>query len=524
MSNDEAVFVEVWKQKWSKIPNPQKLQANGIVRRIYVGSLLGKTLPRSLAAGGQLIDGIFSDLKSTLKADALYWSPAPGLIDVFYANMGPQAADLSHSVLTSAISRRIQDTIVNPARSATLSSPAPDQRRVDNEEFQRVCRKGQARPDQIQTIDIGEIVLGKPDPQAHLSRRTWQMVDTVLDEFLARGGYSTRYSGNQILLFFPGLSASLASLKRKAIASEIEVLARELAGRVEVEEDGEDARPNTETKKPQSPGKSAIPVSREEAKEIASLNRAFASLASENSRHGDDDAAQGEAQAEIVFHPIPVWRAKNQTLVGHVVSAGHPKDTKAIPEDSLDLAGLSRAQADVDAAVQANGPHLVLVTLHWNTLDRLKTRSRYLERASQLSEQGRRYLVIAIRDVPEDLMSARIEERLREIRRFCRSISCLVDLKRRDFEQLRGLEFLAIGAEIAPNEMSEQEIIASMNGFLDAQAPLGTKSFVDGLRSKSLVIAALTAGFDYLSGSAIVDASGAAPGTRAFSIADLYGA
>ncbi len=93
------------------------------------------------------------------------------------------------------------------------------------EDFQRIVRRAKAKPEQIQTIDISELILGKADPAAHLSKRAWRLVDEVVDGFLGASGYCARQTGNQVLLFFPSLSLSLARLKRKSIMAEIEAAA-----------------------------------------------------------------------------------------------------------------------------------------------------------------------------------------------------------------------------------------------------------------------------------------------------------
>ncbi len=118
MADDEVVFVRVWAEKWSKIAVPQQFSSPGAVRRLNVGSLLGKTIPTNAEAGGKLIDGIFADLRSVLSDGTAFWSSSPGMISIFYPKMLSQAADLTHSVICSTIERRIRDEIVVPARAA----------------------------------------------------------------------------------------------------------------------------------------------------------------------------------------------------------------------------------------------------------------------------------------------------------------------------------------------------------------------------------------------------------------------
>jgi hypothetical protein len=142
--------------------------------------------------------------------------------------------------------------------------------------------------------------------------------------------------------------------------------------------------------------------------------------------------------------------------------------------------------------------------------------------ASKLSEAARRFLVFSLSDVPEDLLTARIEDRMREMRPYCRTMTFRTEIDRVDFQQIRGVDFHAVGTELRTPGLPESETMAAMNTFMKNLAPLAAKSFIDGLATKSLVVAAIAAGFSYLSGSAIDAVPGASGGVRAFSIADLY--
>ena len=526
MADAESKFVEVWEDWWAKYPVPTQLVVAGSVRRLDVGALMGKIMPKTEQDGVKLLDGIGKDLKTVLadKKDTLFWSPAPGLIDIFYPKLLPQAADLSHSVIRSAIERRVRETIVTPAASTATKMQSVAERHLDWESFQRVCQKMQARADQIQTIDISELALGMADPKVHLPRRLWKAVDEIVDEYMANGGYCTRYPGNLLLLFFPGLSVTLARLKRRSIAADIENKDAALARlQKSSPKDGDEA----ETEEKHAPALPRVEPAGENADEIARLNKAFAAMAA---APGISGLNQDELTipSNVLVRMVPVWRAGNQTLVGHSLVPHSARSnsefaTLGLAPEALDLPLLAHAQADVLGRTESQNPYLVIVPVHWRSLERNNARSKYLELCTRLPEELRRYLVLTLREIPEDLMGARIEECIRDLKRFCRAVMCRVDLTRRNFDQFAGLSLHAIGAQLAASGAIEKHAMAEMDGFLDAIEPLRSKTFIEGLQSKSLVIAALAAGFDYLSGSAIVIEAGTL-GVRSFSIPDLYDA
>ncbi|HEY1722970.1 MAG TPA: hypothetical protein VGG27_17140 [Magnetospirillaceae bacterium] len=515
MADGEAVFVKVWTERWSKILVPLQFTSAGAIRRLNVGALLGKTMPSGAEAGSELIDGIFSDLRSMLKEGATFWSSGPGMISIFYPKMGAQAADLAHSVIASTVDRRVRETVIVPARgTAKAASNASTERQVGWEELQSIVRRAKARPEQIQTIDISELVLGRSDPTAYLSKRAWRLVDEVVNDFLGAGGYWAKQAGNQILLFFPGLSASLARLKRKAIVAEIEASIGVVmlpAEGIQSPDDAEGGAPVLSKKKRPQVG------TEESVEEIAHLNRAFAALASPSAA-----AEPEEHPSAVIMQKTPVWRAGSQTLVGYTLSVRVAPGAIHIPIDLLDLTCLARAHAETEDGVSAQSPHLVVARLHWHTLERAASRSRYQELASKLPEAARRFLVLSLCDVPEDLLTARIEDRMRELRPYCRSMTFRTEIDRADFQQVKGLDLHAVGVELRSPGGGESDMMLAMNTFMKRLAPFQTKAFIDGLTTKSLVVAAIAAGFDYLSGPAIVEAPGTTQGVKAFSIADLY--
>lgn len=524
MADDEAVFVDVWTERFARIAVPHQLVAAGAVRRLDVGGLMGKAMPKSTKEGQQLIDGIVADIGSVLGDEATYWSPAPGLIDIFYAKLVPAAADLKHSVVRKAAERRIRTVFSKAESSPNKGAAAPaamQERRVTWEKFQAICRKAQAKPEHVQTIDVSEMVFGVSDPNARVPRRAWLIVEDIVDDFLQGGGYCTRYPGNLLLFVFPGLSTSLSRMKRKAIAGEIERAVASLARRGESDEEAADSAQAAEA----SATKPAVAEADQSPEEIAHLNMAFAAMA--GARLSGISESELSLPQGVSVDTTPVWRAGNQTLVGHTIRAlpTSPATARDLVDDlfasTLDLPVLAHAQDHLLRHIDSQNPHLVVVPVSWHTLERPATRTKYLELAARLPEEMRRYLVVSLRGIPDDLMASRIEERIFELRRFCRTLMCRAEVERRDFEQFHGLQFHAIGVVLASEDGEERDIMAAMDGFLDAISPLATKSFADGLNSKSLVIAALAAGFDYLSGSAIVD-HGAAVGVRSFSIPDLY--
>lgn len=515
MSKTEPAFPRLWKDLWAKAPMPQRLPA-GTIKRLNVLEFLDKTAAIDAASGKKLIQGLFEELGSLLGEGTRYWSPAVGYIDIYYPNPVAQAAELAHTVLSSAIERRIRGEFMAPARAGLRGSDAVE-RLVSFEQFQQICARLKATPDLVQTLDIGEIVFGEKAAGTRVSRRAWRMVDEILEDFLGDRGYAAHHRDDQVLLFFPGQTVGLAKLRRKAMIQEIKRGAAKLARLAE-----EPVAHNTQNGSAAPPardGKDGEEQPDLDTAEIVQLNRSLAALAA---RIEEDMAAQGADQVlpdGVSLVTVPIWRAKTQKLVGYMMSASRAAEARHVPDPSLDIPLMIHALTQDETAPDGAPPYLTMFPLTWKTLERTHTRIKFFGYCASIPEQLRRYSMPVITGLPPDILRSRVDERVREVKRYFRALACLTDFHRRDFQQLKDIDLHAVGIDLSG--AMESSALAALDGFLDAAAPLGMRTFAHGIPSKSLAIGALASGFDFLSGPVISDTS-EVKGVKTFSISNLY--
>ena len=523
--NAVSDFDASWKGWWEKYPIPVTLPA-GTVRRVDVLGMIGAAESWSAAATQALLDKVGRALDDLLADKATRWSPASGLIDIYSGTVNKAAADLKHSVVTSTIERCVRDAMRDLAATPSGEDVAVE-RLVDWERFETLCKKAKVRTDQVQILDIGEALFGTPEPDHPLSQRVWRAVDRILEESLTKGGYATRYSKNRVLLFFPGYSKSMGDMKRKAIADEIAGVAMGL--KVSGELDPVD--PAAE----QSPGNSAKAAKSQrdlvdkDGPEQARLNHAYAELIA--SRAVDQpDPAELRFPVGHDLRTTPMWSAKKRSVVGQVLEPIHhtgaewdryfPVSTSE--PDVLDLPVLARAMERIEASITAGKSSLLIVPVYWPSLDRARRRDRYLAFCARLSDRSRRSLVFELAGLPEDLLSARAEERIVQLRPFCRAVIARVRLGRRDITQFRKLSLHAIGVDMGELPDYERGIIPGFDAFMDAAEPLGLHTYAHGLNTKSMLVAVQAAGVDYVAGRVIPDSGETPLGIRDFTISDLY--
>ena len=387
-----------------------------------------------------------------------------------------------------------------------------ESRRVDWDTFRNRCVAAKAQQKNLHILDVSEALFGTPEPSHHLSQRTWNAVNRVVDEFLISGGYCTRYLDNRLIFLFPTLSRSLGEMKCKAIANEIR---RILVG--------------SDAEKSEMAARQAPPDA-EEALARARTRQALSSLGPLRSG-GDLDEGDGTMPEGFDARFVPLWRASNRTLVGQVAQT-----VEVLPDgrseryrrpwtagtEPLDLPLIARGVERVQQLSHAGNSILVNIPVRWHKLDQKSYREKLLTLCGRLPPDDRRFLVLTLTDVPGDLMTARIEDRIRQLRPFCRAVSCSVAIGQRNFIQFQSRIVSAVGFDLGDDVIAERDAMAEMDRFMDAVEPLKMLTFVHGLSTTSLLVAALAAGFDYLSGEAIREGKEQLRGVRSFSVPDIF--
>jgi hypothetical protein len=223
----------------------------------------------------------------------------------------------------------------------------------------------------------------------------------------------------------------------------------------------------------------------------------------------------------------PSWLAKKKVVGGFVVEpieGGGPNAARHFAghdqTDGYDLPVLNFAVQRAEALIQAKKTMLLFVPIYWACLDHARLRLHYLHHLSTLSEDVRHLLVFELAGAPEDLMPARFEERLNQLRPYCRSIIFRSRIGRRDLAAVAKLPIHAIGIDLGELPPVEHAIIPALDNFVAQVEKAKRHTYVHGLSSKSLLMAAQSAGVDFVAGPIIPSAGDS--NLHSFEIADLY--
>ena len=492
--------------------------------RADLTELLAATAPASPEAANALLDELGAILDEVI-GSAKRWSSAPGLIDVHSATTSPEAVDLKRSVVVEALNKRIHAHV--PAKDLHAAANGDGEvRRISGAHFNTICAKAEAHPDQIHKLDIAEALFGPGSAVPYIGPRLWQRIDDVIDRALIKIGYATIVPPHQLLLYFPGYSSAMGEMKTHVIAQDISAIAQSPA---RPEEEPLPRPAGATAKATAAPPAAAQPkLTRKQAKEGDPFVQAMAD--------GVTAGPAGEpAMSDLDFpsgyrtRTFPMWLAKKRAVAGAMIEAirtdvGPRGDASLGPDHNFDLPLLAEAARQLDARVSAGKSSLLIVPVHWDYLDQPRLRARYFDFCAKLPEALRRFLVLELTGIPELLMSARVEERINQLRRLCRSVVCRVRIARRDLSQFSKMPIYAVGISLDELPHYERGIIPALDTFMDAAEAVNLRVYVHGLASKSLLIATQAAGVEFVSGPIIPEADAAPLGIRDFQIAELYGA
>ncbi len=206
----------------------------------------------------------------------------------------------------------------------------------------------------------------------------------------------------------------------------------------------------------------------------------------------------------------------------------------ALGDASLAVAGDAEAMARLDSAViariksdlktmQADGRRLILaMPIHFETLCTSVQRRRITAELGSIPEAMKQYLVIEVIDVPSGVLKSRLMEVIAPLRLHCRAVSLRVNIGTIDFTQIRGTGVSAVGANIADLAKSEFIVMQNLSRFQRAAEKAEVVTFLHGAQSRSLVAAAVGAGFHYVDGDAVAATLARPERIVPFQLADLY--
>ncbi|MBI1776733.1 MAG: hypothetical protein HYR63_15415, partial [Proteobacteria bacterium] len=372
------------------------------------------------------------------------------------------------------------------------------------------------------------------DAWSRVAARADQVAERVIQKRLTQQDMMTKVHDLNYLILFAGASQEEAQLRCRLIAGEI---AKQLMG-----EDGSGDLLSVKTGVTPVDGATLF-------EDTPSLDELASRLAADDS-HSEAAAAAAkpkeEAQApeptdplaavEFVYRPmwdvrrkvvtaflcLPAVRlAGGQRIIGENAIVGI--DTEET-QRALDLRILKRVTDDLLTAFNAGRKFLLAVPVHFDTISTAARRLEYLNECRRLSPLASKLMMFEVIGAPEGVPQSRVLELTTALRSRARAILFRSPIWSSNWGDLAQAGIVAAGADLSHEHASETVLVERFVKFVDAAEKRKLGSYLHGLRSLSLTVSAVGAGFHYLSGQPIESLAEAPPDAHRFNLADLYDA
>ncbi|MDO8605836.1 MAG: hypothetical protein Q7R40_04815 [Phaeospirillum sp.] len=424
----------------------------------------------------------------------------------------------------------------------------------------------------IQIINLDSVRHALGDRWPRLADRVASLADMVINRRTERHDMVTRLDGPLFLIVFTRLDAAGAKAKCAMIAEEIErhllgwsadfkavrvgaAVARLTAQEVTLERldvKGEVARALCQAAKAFSPcAQASVPTAN--VGEIAepsvkadpdgswtTVPPSPSSAAPACERFTDWYYEDRKVTiSEITFRYWPVWHVRRRAIGTFLCMPTVPMGRDCVLVGSrtmadispqlvaeIDRLGLVRVSGDIQSLAANDQRALVSAPVHFETLATLRLRKDYLAVCANLPTIVRRHLILELVGLPDGTPEGRVIELLNVVRQFCLAINVRVRLTETRFAALVGARVHAVGAALDEKEEEgdEGDLFRRMNDFTTSAEKANLKTYLHGSPSRSLSVAALCSGFDYVAGDGLATAVGTPDPAYRFNAIDLYSA
>jgi len=230
-----------------------------------------------------------------------------------------------------------------------------------------------------------------------------------------------------------------------------------------------------------------------------------------------DDEDAPDTDIEFIFRPLLALRDRTMStflfmplrpmgdgyISGYAVldDPGDPSETCR-----LDVMTLRHAIGAIDDIMEKGARTLIGLQVHALTLGHSGTRNAYRKALASLTSDQISRIVFELAGVPDDVETAELEAVAAALRPTAGLVNVQARLGTGNFQSFRAAGFRAVGIDVYSSGAAEAEVMQGIDDFIEGARRHQLKTYILGVRSVSLYTAAVTAGFDYMSGHALSEA------------------
>ncbi len=246
------------------------------------------------------------------------------------------------------------------------------------------------------------------------------------------------------------------------------------------------------------------------------------------------DRQKALASIQVLYQPM--WNLRHKAIVSYFATASARNVFSKNLWDDMVRRNFSHVltSLEVDIFVAhmalrtftnriANGPRIMVGwPVHFETLANRTSRNAFMEFCREIPEGIRQLLIMEVDGLPEGIPNSRVLEIVGVLRPFCRVLIIRVPVEFKRFDSFNGSRIGGIGFSLSGLPSRDSQRMAMMDRFVGNASRAGLRSYVHGLNTRAQLLAAATAGFDWVNGAAVGEPSEDLGQMRRFEIADIY--
>jgi len=379
----------------------------------------------------------------------------------------------------------------------------------------------------VQLLDLEKISKALGDTYKKRKDTIERVVSRAIERHLAPDDVYTQYNSSSYVVVFAQLDEKAAQLKTLLIAEEI---AEKLLGK-----SNEKNMVEVKTASVKQDGQvifTAAPTIEHLVHQIQMTPLTFGGKKKllKKAQHEFDIVKD----VQFIFHPmwhvrnkivstflcVPVVCVAENTYTSAYASLSEATDTEII--ENLDIATLNRACDEFRIMHDKKKMGLLAVPIHFVTLTHKKSRTEYIKVCATKLLDFKDRIVFEIVGLPEGVPDNRLFDFFVALHPFSRSVIARFSLDHKFFEGYKAAGIHSVGIDILDSQLSETEALDKMGKFVEAANKASLSTYIHGVRTRSLNMMAISAGFNYVNGYAIASTTNHVDGAYKFELQEIY--
>tara|TARA_B100001179_G_scaffold231295_2_gene220857 strand:+ start:539 stop:1333 length:795 start_codon:yes stop_codon:yes gene_type:complete len=207
-----------------------------------------------------------------------------------------------------------------------------------------------------------------------------------------------------------------------------------------------------------------------------------------------------QASSALEYEYLPLWYYKNKVMSGSVINL-----TEGIPDDFSnsqafeDVMLLSRIIKDLEDMKDQVSSALVVMPFYMTTFNDPMTSELVKIFLKYVEEHYKSRIIFLVRGCEK--VSIETKLKLSLLRQAGRALILDSNYQKAPPEKFQG--FHAYGCDMYGQTFTEDQLFVLLNKYADYYDGQNQKTFLTGIDTKSILMAAVAAGFTYLSGKAV---------------------